>query len=869
MSNYQIRILETSDIHAYIEDYDYYTNQPKNQGLVYVKTAADQKRQELIDQGYPAESIIQLDAGDLIQGSSLGNYLVEQAYTPGATHGTGTWSTEGVPPTNKMPIYGSLEILGTDVSTLGNHEFNFGLDYIDSSIAGADLPVLSANVFHDPDNSIGAPADEPRFQEYEILEAKAHNPETGETENIKIGVAGFVTEGIMGFDAKHLVGEAYTERVTETATRLVDEMRAAGADLIFGITHTDHGNEEDPNLAEYLHDTSRGVAEIDTDNDGKPDYDALFGGHEHKRNDGTIPSELNGVPFLMSGSWGDTLGVMDLNLTKDEAGNWSIADHETTFVDIKGQNEAEETVPLFEANQELRDYIAPWHEATINYMGQQIAEISDPMSSYFAHGFDDPLLETFAAIQIAYGKDYLEREDSIFTDKTLPVLSVATGYKGGREGGTDYTVIESPEMLNRDVASMYIYDNNVASIVQITGAELEDYLEFSAFQTYNTIDPNSSEPQQLNKVPEVSRGYNVDAIKAEDGALTYEIDVTQEPEFNESGPTGNEGRIINLEYNDEPIEATDEFYLVLNNYRSNGGGGYPIEWEQKVADGKLYLSPDANQKVFADYFAAAEGVVDTSLVDDEPTFRPVVGADDSAVEVVYVTSNNEDAQSTYAPRVGATYVSDYRNAQGENDINGKSGFANYTVTIDPTTQSPSVQPDPEDTSSSEIIFGTPGSDRFDSVSTTNDFTGDAQILTLGSGEDFVDVALADGGNRIDLGSDADLIFAGTNNRILAGPGNDILFINGNDGNNIVTGGQGEDQFWIVTDTQDLVTTPNLITDFIIGDDVIGFANTDLDFSSLTLTQVDGDVVIKALDQDLAILANLEVANLTGDSFAFV
>jgi len=155
------------------------------------------------------------------------------------------------------------------------------------------------------------------------------------------------------------------------------------------------------------------------------------------------------------------------------------------------------------------------------------------------------------------------------------------------------------------------------------------------------------------------------------------------------------------------------------------------------------------------------------------------------------------------------------------------------------------------------------------VSTTNDFTGDAQILTLGSGEDFVDVALADGGNRIDLGSDADLIFAGTNNRILAGPGNDILFINGNDGNNIVTGGQGEDQFWIVTDTQDLVTTPNLITDFIIGDDVIGFANTDLDFSSLTLTQVDGDVVIKALDQDLAILANLEVANLTGDSFAFV
>ncbi len=703
MTEYRIRILETTDIHAYIEDYDYYTDQPKNQGLVYVKTAADQARQELTDLGFPEGSIVHLDAGDLIQGSPLGNFLVESAYTPGESFGTGIWSVEGAETTNRNPIYTSLDLLGVDASALGNHEFNFGLDYLYSSIANTgDVSVLSGNVFNDPNNTFGATPDEHSFEPYKLFDVQAYNPETGEIETLKIGVAGFVTEGIMGWDAKHLSGEVYTQKVSETAAELAEQMRAEGADLLFAITHTDHGDADDPALAQYEHDTSLGVAKVDTDGDGNPDYDALFGGHEHKRSDATpksplddttepdtiigyaepftdfsngISSELNGVPFLMSGSWGDTLGVMDLFLTEDENGNWDVADYEIGFVDIKGENG-----PLFEADQELQHYIAPWHEGTIDYMNQPVAEISHSMTSYFAHGFDDPLLETFAEIQIDYGREVLSEmitnEGLTIDFNDLPILSVATGYKGGREGGTDYTEIAAPNMLNKDVASMYIYDNNVASIVVLTGAELEDYLEYSAFQAYNTIDPNSSEPQVLNKVPEFSRGYNVDFVKGENGALTYQIDVTQEPEIDENGATGNEGRIINLKYNGEFVQDDDAFFVVMNNYRSNGGGNYPIDWAKKDEDGLLYLSPDANQKVFADYFAAAEGVVDTGLPESGATFAPVIGNGESPVEVIYITSNNESTKNTYAPLVGATYLQDI-----DGDINGKTGFAEYSVEL--------------------------------------------------------------------------------------------------------------------------------------------------------------------------------------------
>lgn len=167
------------------------------------------------------------------------------------------------------------------------------------------------------------------------------------------------------------------------------------------------------------------------------------------------------------------------------------------------------------------------------------------------------------------------------------------------------------------------------------------------------------------------------------------------------------------------------------------------------------------------------------------------------------------------------------------------------------------------------VFGSSDADEFDSVLGTKGFIGEDQNLFTGSGEDTVDVSLAAGSNRIDLGSDDDLLFAGGNNRILAGSGDDILFMGNGEGNNLVTGQDGADQFWLVTDTEDLVGQPNVITDFTPGEDVLGFANTELSFADLDISSVDGNAVINAIDTDLAILNNVDAASLTADSFAFV
>ena len=39
-----------------------------------------------------------------------------------------------------------MNTLGYEVGTLGNHEFNYGLEFLDKALAGANFPFVSANL---------------------------------------------------------------------------------------------------------------------------------------------------------------------------------------------------------------------------------------------------------------------------------------------------------------------------------------------------------------------------------------------------------------------------------------------------------------------------------------------------------------------------------------------------------------------------------------------------------------------------------------------------------------------------------------------------------------------------------------------------
>ena len=184
---------------------------------------------------------------------------------------------------------------------------------------------------------------------------------------------------------------------------------------------------------------------------------------------------------------------------------------------------------------------------------------------------------------------------------------------------------------------------------------------------------------------------------------------------------------------------------------------------------------------------------------------------------------------------------------------------------DPLVIGLDLENDSPETNIPQLVTGTPENDVFDAAfSDGKQFVGDEQILFTGSGKDYVDVSLVGEGNRIDTGSDNDIVFTGTNNRIILGAGDDILFAGSGGGGNNITTGAGFDQVWLIEDIDAIPENINQVSDFDPEFDVIGFANSGLtmeDKGSLwDYEQVANNVIISAFGREIAQLLNTSVTD---------
>ena len=181
----------------------------------------------------------------------------------------------------------------------------------------------------------------------------------------------------------------------------------------------------------------------------------------------------------------------------------------------------------------------------------------------------------------------------------------------------------------------------------------------------------------------------------------------------------------------------------------------------------------------------------------------------------------------------------------------------------------SLEDIPEADAEVESVFGSAENDLIDAADINSDFDGNNDILFTGSGNDLIDASQAFGHNRIYGGDGDDILLARSNNRLVGDAGADIFFVGTGEGNNLITGGDDADQFWILTD-ETVPATANIITDFDIGEgDVIGLANTSLGFDDLTFTADDNNTVISALSTDFAVLADIEPSQISESDFAFI
>lgn len=559
----KLRLLGTTDVHMNLVAHDYYTDQPSAEfGLARTATLIKAARAEV-------KNSLLFDNGDLIQGSPLGDQVATVV----------PFAADGVHPAMTV-----LNALGYDAGNIGNHEFNYGLPFLQRTIAGAKFPYVNANVVRasSPDER-----PEPVFTPWVVLERRVHD-EAGKVHTLKVGVIGFVPPQIMTWDRQHLLGRVRALDIVETARRELPRLRAAGADVVVAIPHS---GLEFGTTVMFAENTVARLSEV-------PGIDAIVFGHSHGEFPGTFfgrhpkvdlaRGTIGGVPAVMPGAWGSHLGVIDLVLD-DSSGRWRVVDGRSHLRPVYDRAARK---PLVEPDPDIARLVAAEHAATRAHMGAEIARTTAPITSYFALVADDPSVQLVSQAQLAYARTALQGTPY---DK-LPLLSAAAPFKaGGRMGWGYYTDIPAGPVALRHIASLYIYPNTLKA-VKLTGAQVREWLEMSAGQ-FNRIDPQGAPEQDL--INPAFRTYNFDVI---DG-LSYTIDVTQPARYDTGGRlvAPEARRIRELHHQGRPVDDTAEFIVVTNNYRASGGGGFPgLDGRQIVLD-----APDENRQALAQYLQQA------------------------------------------------------------------------------------------------------------------------------------------------------------------------------------------------------------------------------------------------------------------------
>lgn len=554
-----LRILETTDLHSNMMDFDYYKDAPTEKfGLVRTASLINAAREE-------ATNSVLVDNGDLIQGSPLGDYMASKGLKAGEIH----------------PVYKALNTLDYAVGNLGNHEFNYGLDYLHKALAGAKFPYVNANI-------IDVKTQKPLFTPW-LIQDTAVKDQDGKSHTLKIGYIGFVPPQIMTWDKANLEGKVTVNDITESARRYVPEMREKGADIVVVIAHSGLSAEPYKTLAE---NSVYYLSEV-------PGVDAILFGHAHAVFPGKDfaaikgadieKGTLNGIPAVMPGMWGDHLGVVDLVLNND-GGSWKVAQSKAEARPIY---DAAAKKALVAEDTNLVKVLKADHDATREFVSQPIGKSADNMYSYLSLVQDDPTVQVVNNAQRAYVEHFIQGDPDL---ANLPVLTAAAPFKaGGRKNDpASFVEVEKGQLTFRNAADLYLYPNTLV-VMKVTGQEVKDWLECSAGQ-FNQIDIHSSKPQSLINWDDF-RTYNFDVI---DG-VNYQIDVTQPAKYDGECQVINPQaeRIRQLTFNGKPVDLNATFLVATNNYRAYGGK-FAGTGDSHIA----FASPDENRAVLAAWIGA-------------------------------------------------------------------------------------------------------------------------------------------------------------------------------------------------------------------------------------------------------------------------
>lgn len=480
------------------------------------------------------DNLLLFDNGDLLDGTALGDELAHSGLGPHDIH----------------PAISALNRLGYDAATLGNHDFAHGVAFLRRVAADARYPLVLANA--------GLLDGAPIWTESALLHRRVTATD-GTGHDLTVGVFGVLPPQTIEWESG-LSHDLMTEDIIVASRRAVSALRARGADVIVALSHGGLGTTG----AARAENAAGAIAEM-------PGVDAVIAGHTHEVI--VRPATPTRAAIVKAGFGGSHLAAITLKLT-GHPGAWHIACTEA------------EALPaaVTTCDAELAASAAPDRNHRLH---TPIGAVADALSSHFS------LLGTDAGLRLT--ETALRRHlAEHLPGCTLPVLTAVAPFRTGGRGGPDHFVhIPAGQISRGDLSALYPFTNHVAAI-EITGAEIAEWLERAA-SAFTQLPETGPGAQPLPLMDVNIPGFHFDMI----GGLDYEIDLQGRAAFDASGHRQHEGgRVRLIRHHGRALRADDRFLLLTNSYRMAGGAPYA-----SLTRGRRCLLPLAAQSRVRDIIA--------------------------------------------------------------------------------------------------------------------------------------------------------------------------------------------------------------------------------------------------------------------------
>ena len=514
----EFAFLTTSDLHGQIYTTDYsagYESSGKaTTGLTRIATYIKQMREKY------GENLYLADIGDTIQGAPLTYYYAFNK------------------PEVDDPAMKAFRTLGYDLWVPGNHEFNYGLDilnrqldYLTSPASGKETPagVMAANYL----DAAARAADANSWKTW-----KNYKPyEIRDFDGVKVAIIGLANPNIPKWDIPANWEGIHFAGIYETYKHYEAEMLAQ-ADMIAvmahcGIATRSEAGDLTVDSVKYLVEHTNSI-------------DFVFSGHEHGTKvlyaDNT---DGKSIPIVQPNTKAKAIGQVIVTYDKAEK---KVVD--LTAKDVSMTKKVSgKTVASYDIDQELDQILKPYEETTWkDYMLQVIGRANGDYPAAVLGSAPSAFMDLINRVQIlgAYDRTGKNTPDNPNDDKPAQ-LSISAPLTAGSKKN----LIAEGDIHLGDMFSLYRFENWFYQI-KMSGKEVRTWLECSASKIYKS-----------NGKIYFKDGLTYYDVIYGDG-FSYTIDYAQ--------PAGS--RVVKMTYNAKPVTDDQEFTVVLNNYRFNGGGNY-------------------------------------------------------------------------------------------------------------------------------------------------------------------------------------------------------------------------------------------------------------------------------------------------------